>query len=85
MSEPTPTTALTVHDQTKMLQENIKSTIPALARTLDKYDYYTIEARFHAMRALAKLAENPTFCQEIASTALASVSRVLDFGRSAQR
>ncbi|KIM28085.1 hypothetical protein M408DRAFT_147890 [Serendipita vermifera MAFF 305830] len=73
MSEPTPTPALTIQEQVQTIREDLTSAIPALARTLTESSY--ADVRFHAMRALAKLAENPTFCQEIASTALASVSR----------
>ncbi|KIM28079.1 hypothetical protein M408DRAFT_24095 [Serendipita vermifera MAFF 305830] len=80
MSEPTPTSVLTV-EQEQRFRDDLLSNISALAQTIDSCgsNSDTNNIRVHAFRALAKLAENPTFHSKIASTALVSVSQAIQY------
>ncbi|KIM28083.1 hypothetical protein M408DRAFT_24099 [Serendipita vermifera MAFF 305830] len=79
MSESIPTSTLTAEGQMKTFRDDPSLMISALVRTID-HPESGYDTRLHAIRALAKLAENATLFQEIAGTALASVSEWIRTG-----
>ncbi|KIM28084.1 hypothetical protein M408DRAFT_24100 [Serendipita vermifera MAFF 305830] len=79
MSEPTPTTALNAQDEIQKVRDGLIPIISALAWTFENPNA-TDQARFHAIHALVKLAEDPALCEQIACTALAPAFRWIQLG-----